>query len=251
MKPHSYIAILLFSTALLSCSKNVRIAGMMGTNIEINSNINDDAQLESKIIPYREELKSTMDEVLCSSSQDLIKGRPESELGNLMADLTLEIGKELYGEFEGEGIDICLLNTGGLRASLPKGDITRGHIFSLMPFENELVVVTLSSNGLAEMLEYIKEKGGEPISGLKADLGQTPYEVLINDIEMDPSKNYKVITTDYLANGGDKMSFLTEGSRLNIEVLDMKMRDAILLYCERQGKMNKPLKSQLDGRLKI
>ncbi len=33
-------------------------------------------------------------------------------------------------------VDICLLNTGGLRAELPKGNITRGHAFELMPFVN-------------------------------------------------------------------------------------------------------------------
>ena len=53
-------------------------------------------------------------------------------------------------------IDFCLLNNGGLRTSLPQGNITRRKIFELMPFENELVVVTISKEKMTDLKAYLK-----------------------------------------------------------------------------------------------
>ena len=239
------------SLLFFSCSNELVIVEKDARHIEINSSIATDATSEELIFPFRAELEKSMNVVLCKSDMPLEKARPESELGNIVADLTLDIGRELYGEDNNEGIDLCYLNHGGLRASLPKGDITRGHVFSLMPFENELVVVTLSKEGLKELVSYVQERGGDPFAGMTLDLSQDPHVIMINGKTYDPSKNYKVITTDYLANGGDKMTFFTEGQRMKLEVLEMKMRDAIMLHFERLGKSNTTLTGKLDGRVKL
>ena len=60
--------------------------------------------------------------------------------------------------------DICIMNTGGLRNILPKGEITRGDIYKLMSFENELVVLELTENEFKGLLEYLVSRGGEPFS---------------------------------------------------------------------------------------
>ena len=51
------------------------------------------------------------------------------------------------------------MNTGGLRNILPKGEVTRGDIYKLMPFENELVVIELSKNEFKGLLEYLVSRG--------------------------------------------------------------------------------------------
>ena len=61
---------------------------------------------------------------------------PESLLGNFVTDLCLRQYSNIA--------DICVMNNGGLRSNLTKGEITRGDIYTLMPFENELVILEFS-----------------------------------------------------------------------------------------------------------
>ena len=99
-----------------------------------------------------------MNEIISFTKSDLIKNKPVGNLGNFVTDLCLS-----YAE-----ADICIMNNGGLRSSINKGNITVGMIYELMPFENELVIVELSKTDFFEMLHHIIiEKGGEPISGVK------------------------------------------------------------------------------------
>ena len=65
-------------------------------------------------------------------------------------------------------IDFCLLNNGGLRFSLDSGNITRGDIYKLMPFDNKMVIVKIFKEDIFEIFRYIEKKGGEPISKLKS-----------------------------------------------------------------------------------
>ena len=48
-----------------------------------------------------------------------------------------------------------------------KGEITRGKIYELMPFENELVVLELNENDFLGLVNYILKRKGEPFSGFK------------------------------------------------------------------------------------
>ena len=124
-------------------------------------------------------------------------------------------------------IDMVLFNNGGLRASLSEGDITKRDIYQLMPFENELVVLSLSLDDVDDLINYLKYTGGQPSAfseWFKIDV--LPFYVL---------------TTDYLANGGDKMRFFNNKHQ---NVLGVKMRDAIIQYCLKKD----TIASQLDNR---
>ena len=190
-----------------------------------------------------------MNEVLIVSAEEFPKERgiPETKLGNLVADLSLEIANKLYNPTDNHNIDFCLLNNGGLRTSLPKGEITRGKIFELMPFENELVVVTITKPNLVTLIEYLKSVGGQPISGgltIKSESG-------IADVVADWSnyRSIKILTSDYLANGGDNMNFFL--NPIKIEPIGIKLRDAIIQYCKEQNKQGKQLVGKLDGRITL
>ncbi len=234
-----------------ACSYEYVVVKTKAEPIEVNTDNNANSSSEEIIAPFRRELGNSMNTVLCQSEMAMTKRRPESELGNLVADLCLEIGNELCQKNSIETIDFCLMNTGGLRASLPSGEITTGNVFELMPFENELVVVTLAPEGILELINYLKISGGEPISGIRILHNKDNFEASVNGESIDTEKKYRVLTTDYLANGGDKMTFFQEGNRASIEILGMKMRDAIHLYFQRQGETNKSIKGALDGRLQI
>lgn len=204
-----------------------------------------DPEVNSYIAPYRKQLSVSMDQVLCQSSMEMVKTRPESELGNLVADLCLDIARRNHDGI----IHAAVLNTGGLRSSLPKGPITRGKIFELMPFDNELVVVKLPYFEVLRMFQYLAATGGEPISGMRLRIQEGfPTQASIGD-EPIFEQDYYILTSDYLSNGGDRMDFFTEGHRISRERLEIKVRDAIIEYCMQKGEQEVLLSSELDGRI--
>jgi 2',3'-cyclic-nucleotide 2'-phosphodiesterase (5'-nucleotidase family) len=201
--------------------------------------------MEAIISPFRDSLDYVMNEVLCQSTNDFIIDRPESNLGNWASDVLLESARAIY---DGH-IDAAMFNTGGLRTALPKGDITRGKIFELMPFDNELVLVTIPYTEVLEMLKYLAVINGEPVSDIRMQIKNETYDqVLIGNKELE-ERSYVILTNDYLSNGGDKMYFFTEGRRLSRTPLDIKVRDVVLDYCKAQGKSGKSISGTKDGRI--
>lgn len=215
--------------------------------IEMNDSITDESTAETIIATYRDSLDLTMNTVLVQNDVPLTRGIPECTLGNLIADLLLERAQtELPDSILP---DMCLINIGGLRVDLPQGDITVNKVFELMPFENELDIIKLSPEKMQAMLDYLREKGGQPLSGMQLTIKANGYDCKIDGEPLDPTRSYYVVTSDYLADGGDKMYFFQEPeARFKTGI---KIRDAIMDHFRVIGLSGKPLTSKLDGRLVI
>jgi 2',3'-cyclic-nucleotide 2'-phosphodiesterase (5'-nucleotidase family) len=207
----------------------------------------EDASLDSMIVPYRNKLNAQMSEVLIESVSPIDKGQPESRLGNFVADACFETALEIYKADDGAMPDFCVLNNGGLRSMLPKGPVTRKHVFELMPFENELVILTMDGKDVRSLLEYIVSKGGVPVSNLKMSLSADVATATIGGVLFNESQKYKVVTSDYLANGGDAMYIFAKNIRT--ELLQLKVRDAIIRCMENKNKKNLMLNPVADGRI--
>lgn len=250
-------ALILLIINAYSCA-NYKIQSYSESDILLTDSIasNDDS-LDKLISPYKTNLEQSMSEVLNQSSIAMPKPdrkigtlQPEFLLGNFVADLCLVMGKQKYSPKDNQTIDLCALNTGGLRTSIPQGDISRGKIFELMPFENELVVLTLSGKSTQKLLHYIASQNGIPVSGLRMSIkNNQPNDVLINNSPFDSTQTYKIITSDYLARGGDKMTFFSE--HLKSETIGLKLRDAIIQYVIQEKKAGRNLTSTLDQRVKL
>lgn len=210
-----------------------------------------DREVDSIISVYREAMDEEMNRVLVHSAMVMQKDSPEGLLNNFVADLVLEQASEIYHPGDGQSIDFCLLNYGGLRTSLPEGPVIRGRVFELMPFENEMVVVTLTPAKTRELFEYLaRSEVGMPVSGITLGIRNNQVaEVKIQGESFDDSRNYKVITSDYLAGGGDNMNFFL--NPLDIEIVGRKIRDAIINHMERQDQQGKMIRSKLDNRIYI
>jgi 2',3'-cyclic-nucleotide 2'-phosphodiesterase (5'-nucleotidase family) len=241
--------VLVSSALLIACKSSRNLQTIAEVNMEINAASPVDTALSNMILPYQIEMQALMSEVLNVAEVDLIKGRPESNLGNLIADLSMDVGGKLYQAEVGESIDFCLLNEGGMRGSIAQGPISLGNVFELMPFENELVVITLSYDKTMEIFDYLVVSGGEPISNAELVIkDEKPYSVLINGQVPDSTRNYRILTTDYLARGGDKMYFFIDP--INYEKVGVKLRDAIILYLEDQALEGEEIYSSKDGRIR-
>jgi len=207
-----------------------------------------DSGIYNSFLPYKKELDTKMDVVLAYSEQVMEKGQPEGVLGNFVADLSLEETNKTYYPADGKKADFCFLNNGGLRATLPKGELTKRKIFEVMPFENELIVLTLDGNTTGRLLDFIANKGGMPVAGIRFKIQhKKAVEVFIGNEMYDSTRSYKVVTSDYLANGGDNLSFLAEVKQK--EAVGLKLRDAMVMYLEEQQKLNHTIRVQTDNRI--
>ncbi len=128
----------------------------------------------------------------------------ESALGNLFADLMKEARPDA---------DVTLMNGGGVRANLEKGELTYGAVFQMMPFDNRFAQATLSVAELRFVLEKnlsASKKGGIfSMAGARArvscDAAGNARVDLVNDqgAPLKDEEKLSVVTTDFVALGGD------------------------------------------------
>ena len=106
-----------------------------------------------------------------------------------------------------------------------------------MPFENELVVLDLSTYEYYDLLKYVAKRGGEPVGGVNIVAKKDTIVTEHNSKEI-----IRVLTTDYLANGGDNMKFFINKEQKKVGI---KLRDAIIEYCIEKDTLD----IQIDNRL--
>ncbi|AXE18025.1 hypothetical protein DR864_09895 [Runella rosea] len=204
-------------------------------------------QIAAYLQPYRDSLETNMNTVLVKSPRRLSKGVPESELGNLMADILREMGQERLGK----PVDVAITNSGGIRTDFPAGNITLGNVYEVMPFDNELVAITLSGETMQKVIEYLAQRK-EPQSGVKLVIDKAtnkPLEATIGGKPLDLKQTYTLITSDYMAVSSDMAAIVKNNQ--GFQILRYLMRDAIADYLRRKGQQNQELNPTKDGRTTV
>ncbi|MEO6361354.1 MAG: bifunctional metallophosphatase/5'-nucleotidase [Sphingomicrobium sp.] len=148
----------------------------------------------------------------------------ESPAANLIADATLDATRAA----DKGGAQIALVNATGVRVGLPAGPVRYSQAFSMMPFGNNLVVMTLTGAQLKAALE--QEFGAENIAAAKrvavlapsagftyqVDLaragGDRIVAMSLTGKPIDPATNYRVAVNNYVASGGDGLTVFTGGT---------------------------------------
>ena len=152
-----------------------------------------DQEIIEFIKPFREAVDSVMNVVIAFSEYDLEKERTGG-LANLTADIGFQYGKEIVDSLRKAGVeikdvDMAIMNVGGIRHNMPKGEITEGQILSTYPFSNRFVLVELKGKEIIEAMRVSAAKGGEAVSSnvrvVTDSLGNLK-RVVINGKEMNP-----------------------------------------------------------------
>jgi len=205
-----------------------------------------DKSFEAYLQPLKQKLDAKMNVVIGQALETMRGHAPESLLSNWNAD----VYRQAATEFLGSPVDISVVNLGGLRTVIPAGNITVGKIFELMPFENELVIVWLRGDKLAELIQFFAQIGGEGVSGIRMEINNGKVEnVTINSKQIDPNKLYTIATSDYVAGGNDKMVQMAQyEKRVNT---NLKLRDVLLDFIKKETAKGYKIQSKLDGRIKI
>jgi 2',3'-cyclic-nucleotide 2'-phosphodiesterase (5'-nucleotidase family) len=230
-----YFVILLTFSGLFSCKthefNNYKIEGK---KIGITTEKGENNEIEAYIAPYRNKITKELDSVLayCPETMDKSKGKWQTTIGNLLATAVFEFGNPVFEKRTQKTIDICLLNSGGIRSIIPQGNVSSRTAFEVMPFENSLYVVALKGTQIRAMGTYLMtEKKAHPLYGVqffvnKNDL--TVQRILVNGKPLEDDKTYFVATSDYLSNGGDNMTFFQESTEKYD--LDYKIRNVLIDY---------------------
>ena len=242
----------LISVLLLGCISGSKIISVETTYIQFSDENTpvDDPEMIALIEPYKSALDKDMNAVLAQCDIDMFKGIPEGVLGNFIADLTLSKTNQYCKEMNLPQADVCLLNNGGLRTTLPKGPIYKRRIFELMPFENEMVVLTISGEKMQGLFNFLARINGMPMAGMTLVIENgKPQEMTVGGVAFDKSRTYRVATSDYLAEGGDKMRFFADP--INRDNLDHKLRDAIIEFIVEEGNKGNVITAKIDGRTTV
>ncbi|MGO4822116.1 MULTISPECIES: 5'-nucleotidase C-terminal domain-containing protein [unclassified Flavobacterium] len=217
-----------------SCgNKILTVTKIEGKQLPITANYEQVASIENFIKPYREHINNDLDSILayCPVTLDKKAVNMQSTMGNFMSDVVLQFGNKVFQKRENKTIDICLLNEGGIRAILPKGNVTARNGFEIMPFENNMVVIALRGKYIQDIIDYfITQKQAHPLSGLTftIDKNKTAKNILVQGKPIVSDNIYYVGTNDYLANGGDNMNFFSKGEKTYD--LDYKLRNILIDY---------------------
>ena len=241
------VQIFMIISLILSCDNSKILVNTEGENISINSGIETIKEVEDIINPYKLNLDKTMNQVLSFSVDNYSKndGDYNTAIGNLMADAIFELTNPVFKRRTGKNIDMVLLNHGGIRSILPKGNVTTKTAYKLMPFENSVVVVALKGSVVLEMINYLKVSDkAHPISGLELVINadNSYQKIQIGNTDVDSEKIYFVATNDYLYKGGDQMEFFKKSDTLY--ELNYKIRNVLLDYFS----INDTLNPKIDQR---
>ena len=217
----TYLLILLNIFLFLSCKiAKQHLSKIEWKKIEITDTLKVNPKIDAFVKPYRDHINNDLDSILAYSVDTYSKsdGKLNTAIGNFMADAVYSESNPIFNKRTGKNIDMVILNHGGIRSIISKGNITSRTAYQLMPFENSIVVVVvvvvvvvaLKGNQVDSLTNYLRSRRrAHPISKLKLVLDQNfnIVEATIKGEKIDTNRTYYVATNDYLYNNGDNMSF--------------------------------------------
>lgn len=210
--------------------------------VNASSDAIQDAEYIAYLAPTKADLEREMGVKLGYAPEALWVGAPECPLVNWTSDALLEAAREVYPE----QVDIAIVNVGGVRNVWPAGDITVGSVFEIMPFDNRLVVLTLTGKDVLDLCESFVKYGGQGVAGMRVTIIDNRLaNVTVGGKAVNPKASYKIATSDYLSGGADHMDALANHTEKWESGL--KIRDLYIQAVQKQG----TVRAAVDGRMTI
>ena len=189
----------------------------------------EDARMAALLRPYADSIEATMARPIFRSPARIPSSglrEAETPLGNFVADVIRDAA----------GADIAVINSGGIRAAIPAGEVTVGDIYSTLPFDNRIVVVPMPGWRVRELLDFaagrIGKGGFAQVSGVAFVIrSDRASYIRVNGKPLESDRVYRVATVDYLYDGGDGYTaFAKAGPAEQTGVL---LRDAAVRFLQR------------------
>ncbi len=229
-----------------------------GEPLIIDGNVGEDETTKARIAEMAAPLDEIRNEVVAQAGGAIEGDRAvcrveECAMGNLVADAMLARVKD-------QGIQIAIANSGGIRASIDAGEVTKGEVLTVLPFQNTLSTFQVSGQTIIDALEngvsQVEEvKGRFPqVAGLKFvwDPSVAPNEGRIQEVmvdmgdgftSIDPAKMYGVVSNNFVRNGGDGFKMFLDAE--NVYDFGPDVADVLAEYMAAQG----PVEPMVEGRI--
>src|SRR5690606_15318680 len=146
------------------CSRHFVRSEPVYQKLQMDSSLPPDTAFVAYYAPYKQQLDAELDRVIGHSAVHLTKpgSAPETVLGNLAPEALLAEGRSsdprVHFYFGAEG---------DLRTELPKREHPVDHLFELLQYEDELLILELSAQKVNELAEYVAGTQGQPVAGLQ------------------------------------------------------------------------------------
>lgn len=199
--------------------------------------------LQQWLKPYDDKVYEVMHSRIATSAREM-KNTELSYLCNFVCDAVNEITATRWGK-----VDFTMMNRGGIRQPLPKGDVAEGMISSMLPFDNKIVVLKIKGSDLLDAFKVMTYRGGDAVSkamDIKFE-GHNIVWAKLNGKSINPEKYYTMATIDYLANGGDYMEPLKRAKLLFTDTVPYG--GLVLQYVKDLEK--KGIKLDAEGRVRM
>lgn len=227
----------------------------VGEPILINASVVEDAQTVARIAEMAAPLEEIRNTVVAETSAPLEGDRAvcrvqECSMGNMIADAML-------ARVADQGIDVAIQNSGGIRASIDAGEVTKGEVLTVLPFQNTLstfqvtgaVLVAALENGVSE----IEEVAGRfpQVAGMTftvdaaAEAGSRISDVMIGGAPVDMDKVYGVVSNNFVRKGGDGFAMFKDAA--NAYDFGPDVADVASEYLA----ANAPYTPYVDGRIAL
>jgi len=229
-------------------SRDIVRASVAGSNMVVSRDVPKDAAQTKLIDQYKTLIKPIASKVIGHITADVTRaGNPagESALGDLIADAQLKDPSVVTG---GQAPVIAFMNPGGIRADLvynassqneAPGDVTFEEAFTVQPFNNYMVSMTLTGQNIYDLLieQVTGANSGSGRRTLQVSEGFTytmtptgPVDgsVALNGTPIDKAASYRIVTNNFLADGGDNFTAFRAGTGKYFGGLDINAFDSYL-----------------------
>ena len=227
-----------------ACHRQVQVvsATTEAIPVDASSDAIQDSSYTAYLAPTKAALEAEMNIQIGYAPERMWVGEPECPMLNWATETLWEAAKRVYPG----RVDIAIANMGGMRCAWDAGPVTKRSVFELMPFDNELVVLTLKGEDILALCESFVRYGGQGVAGMRVTAVDGKLaEVTIAGKAVDPQALYTAATSDYLSGGADHMDALTHYTEYWKS--DLLIRDLYLEAVQEQD----TIRAVVDGRMNL
>lgn len=234
--------------AVLTFDDDGRLIEAAGAPVLLDASVEPDAAFTARVEELAAPIAALRDQIVAEVAEAVDGDRNncrqrECAMGNLVADAMLE-------RVRSQGIEVAVMNGGGLRASIPAGPVSMGAVYDVLPFQNMLATFRISGAGLLAGLENGASQY-EDVAGRFAQVAGLRYRVdpaqpagsRVSGVEvmldgawtpLDPERLYGVVSNDYVRRGGDGYAVFNDDAQ---DAYDFgpDLAEVLVAYLQAQG----------------
>jgi len=184
--------------------------------------------------------------VIAHSAKEMVRHSPESEVTDWAVDFLMKAAEEVTAKH----IDFGIMNFGGIRVDMPKGDVFEDDIKSMFPFKNAICYVGLKGSRVKEIFEQMAARNVQVIGGARIVVQDRKLVSLeIGGKPVEDDKIYGLATIDFLLEGGDGLQLGKDAVELIRS--EYYMTDILIPYLKEQEAKGQMIDYNTDGRVTI